>query len=67
MCSGTQYLKLKMMGSLYHYVRTASMGGAMSDAMYDLLYIVEAVTRTITMVVIMITCYCYTNGFKKRR
>lgn len=39
----------------------------MSDAMYDLLYIIEAVTRTITMIVIMITCYCHTNGFKKRR
>ena len=39
----------------------------MSEAMYDLLYIIETITRTITMIVVMITCYCYTNGFNKRR
>ena len=39
----------------------------MSEAMYDLLYIIESVVKTIMMIVVIITCYCYTNGFNKRR
>jgi hypothetical protein len=38
----------------------------MTDAMFDLLYIMETVIRIATMAVVIVFCYCFTNGFKKR-
>ena len=38
----------------------------MTDAMFDLLYIMETVIRIVTMAVVIVFCYCFTNGFKKR-
>ena len=59
MLSGILYLKLKMMGSLYHYVRTASMGGAMTDAMYDLIFIIEHCSLALLHMVLIVLALKY--------
>ena len=38
----------------------------MTEGLFDLLYIMETVMKMITMAVVIVFCYCWTNGFRKR-
>ena len=59
MCSGTQYLKLKMMDTPSHYVRTASMGGIMSDAIYNLIFVLDSFVTIILKIGLISVVYHY--------
>lgn len=62
MLSGILYLKLKMMGSLFHYVRTALMGGVMTESLFDLIYIIEHTLLCVLYIGLIICSLKYIRG-----